>query len=158
MTTFPLLVLAAGLLRGEPVGGWPLFNWLILGYAVPGIYACLFARLFQNRGYPRLTRVAAIIALVLFFAFITLEVRHAFHGGELWHGHAGNRARRQVERTALSSHFSLLAFPLCLRGSSFSSGVKVVTRTILLHRIVVVRPMRARRARKYSRKPEGVLG
>ncbi len=103
------LVLAVGLLRGEPVGDWPLFNWLILGYAVPGLYACLFARLFQNRGYPRLARIAAILALALFFAFITLEIRHAFHGGKLWHGHAGNGEEYSYSMAWLTYGLLLLA-------------------------------------------------
>ncbi len=75
---------------GESVGAWPLFNSLTLAYLAPAALALAYARELQSIGAGRLALGAALAALVLAMLFITLEVRHAFHGQVLSHGTVGD--------------------------------------------------------------------
>src|SRR3546814_98441 len=65
---------------GEPVGAWPLVNLLALAYLVPAGFALAFARELRADGLRKTAMAAAIYALLLVFAWLTLEVRRAFHG------------------------------------------------------------------------------
>src|SRR3546814_16030546 len=78
----PLLQLLAynPLWSGEPVGAWPLVNLLALAYLVPAGFALAFARELRADGLRKTAMAAAIYALLLVFAWLTLEVRRAFHG------------------------------------------------------------------------------
>ena len=58
----------------------PVVNLLLLAYGMPAIFAALFARAARARGDARLAQATGILALVLVFIEITLEVRHAFLG------------------------------------------------------------------------------
>ncbi|HEX6000357.1 MAG TPA: DUF2339 domain-containing protein [Hyphomicrobiaceae bacterium] len=76
------------LFSADPVHGPVIFSTLLLGYLLPGLAAVVLVRI--ARGVrPRwyVTGVAAL-ALFLLFSYVTLEVRHAFHGESLtvWHG------------------------------------------------------------------------
>lgn len=73
-------VTANPLLTGESVGGGHFVNLLLPGYLLPAIGAASVAaaaRRTRPRWYVLLT---AILALLLAFAYVTLMVRHAFHG------------------------------------------------------------------------------
>jgi uncharacterized membrane protein len=71
------------LLTGDPVGPWPIANLLFLAFAVPAAFALAF-RIETGRQHLKLVSDAAGIGgLVLIFAWLTLEVRHAFHGSIL---------------------------------------------------------------------------
>jgi uncharacterized membrane protein len=67
----------------DAVGAWPFFDLLLLTYAAPGLFALLFAREFRRAGEKRLAGAAALYGLGLIFVYITLEVRHLFHGAVL---------------------------------------------------------------------------
>jgi len=68
------------LLNSEPVRGVPVLSSLALAYALPGAAAVLLAR--ASRGIrPRWYVLgAALLAILLLFAYVTLTVRHAFQG------------------------------------------------------------------------------
>lgn len=67
-------------LTGRPVGGL-LSGALLFGYALPALSAALAARMARRAGRPRwFVATLAATAYVLGFAWITLLVRHAFHG------------------------------------------------------------------------------
>ena len=68
---------------GVPVGGWPIFNLLLLGYLVPAAFALVFMRDARRRGDERMARAAGLTAFVLGFAWLNFEIRHAFHGSLL---------------------------------------------------------------------------
>ena len=70
-----------------PVGPWPIFNLLLLGYLVPGAFAVLFMRAARRHGHGRAERAAGVVALFLGFVWLNFEIRHAFHGS-LLHGAA----------------------------------------------------------------------
>ena len=71
------------LLSDVPVGVWPLFNLLLLGYLVPAAFALMFLRDARRRGDERVARAAGLTAFVLGFAWLNFEIRHAFHGSPL---------------------------------------------------------------------------
>ncbi|MBC8241349.1 MAG: DUF2339 domain-containing protein, partial [Alphaproteobacteria bacterium] len=71
-------------MHSPSVGELVFLNWLIPAFAVPALFSFLFARLFQQRGSPRLAAVAMIIGLVEFLIFISFEVRQFFNGSILW--------------------------------------------------------------------------
>ena len=77
---FGLGIAANPLLDVEPVLGVPVFSSLMLAYLLPGIAAVLLAR--ASRGVRPHWYVlgAAILAMLLLFAYVTLEVRHVFQG------------------------------------------------------------------------------
>ncbi|TWB12949.1 putative membrane protein [Nitrospirillum amazonense] len=73
----------------EPVGPWPVFNLLLLVYALP---ALLFGLAAWRREAGLARRALVILVLVLAFTWVSLEVRQAFHGSTLtlW-AHGGER-------------------------------------------------------------------
>lgn len=68
------------------VGPLWIVNLLLLAYAAPALFAILFYAETRRQGHVAASAVAGISALVLTFVWITLEVRHAFHGSVLWLG------------------------------------------------------------------------
>lgn len=68
---------------GEKVGFTPVFNLLLLLYALPAVIAIGYMKLAARAGAEAPGTVAGIVALVLSFVWLTLEIRHAFHGTRL---------------------------------------------------------------------------
>ena len=71
------------LLFGGSVGSLWIVNLLLLAYAVPAVFAVLFHLETSNQKHPSAPALAGLSALVLAFVWISLEVRHAFHGAWL---------------------------------------------------------------------------
>lgn len=65
------------------IGATPLFDLLLLAYLIPAVFAFLFARRLPEVAPRPFALAAATLGLVLVFAYLTLEVRHAFHGAIL---------------------------------------------------------------------------
>lgn len=69
---------------GDPVIGAPIFNTLILSYLVPGVFSLVIARQLRHESaYAHYALFASCLGLVLLFLFVTLEVRHLFHGRDI---------------------------------------------------------------------------
>jgi uncharacterized membrane protein len=68
------------------IGEMPVLNLLLLAYLVPATFAFLFARRLPELALPGFAVATAALGLVLVFAWLTLEVRHAFHGPILTEG------------------------------------------------------------------------
>jgi uncharacterized membrane protein len=62
------------------VGALPVFNTLALAYLLPAVFAALYAWSASARGDRITFYVSAIAALALTVLWLSLEVRHAFHG------------------------------------------------------------------------------
>lgn len=62
------------------VGEYPLFNTLFLAYGVPAGFAFFLAQRFQRDMPVWPALVSAILGFVLVFAYLSLEVRHAYQG------------------------------------------------------------------------------
>ncbi|MCW5742930.1 MAG: DUF2339 domain-containing protein [Alphaproteobacteria bacterium] len=60
------------------VGTTPLFNGLLVGYLLPALLAALALRMARQANETRAVAIAAITAMILAFAWVTLEVRHVF--------------------------------------------------------------------------------
>lgn len=60
------------------VGTTPIFNGLLLGYLLPAMLAALALRMARQASEARAVALAAITAMILAFAWVTLEVRHVF--------------------------------------------------------------------------------
>jgi uncharacterized membrane protein len=64
----------------EPIQGRIVLSSLLLAYLLPGFAAVLLARSARGVRPDWYVRGAAIFALLLIFAYVTLETRHAFQG------------------------------------------------------------------------------
>jgi uncharacterized membrane protein len=72
------------------VGARPILNTLLLAFAAPALILIGFFRIARARGHGLIARIAGISALALIFLWLTLEVRHAFHGSQLGIGETTN--------------------------------------------------------------------
>jgi uncharacterized membrane protein len=77
------LLLVNPLLTAQEVGTWPLVNWLVPAYAVPALLLAMAVRHLQDPQQPWQVQAPAVLALVLGFVFVTLELRQWFHGSRL---------------------------------------------------------------------------
>lgn len=66
-----------------PVGDVPLFNLLVLAYAVPALGFYVSARYLQLWEKVQFTKPASIAALAYGLLFVTLEVSHFYHAPQL---------------------------------------------------------------------------
>ena len=64
---------------GDPVGGVPVFNLLLLAYGAPAALIAIY--LYCDRLGGKFIAAGGALALVLVFAELTLEVRRSFQGG-----------------------------------------------------------------------------
>jgi len=75
-----LAVAANPYLTGEAVQGRVLMSSLMLAYLLPAIAALYVARNARDIEPALYARAAGVLAVALTFAYVTLEVRHAFQG------------------------------------------------------------------------------
>ena len=75
-----LLLPGNPLLTGDPVGGWPVADWLLPAYLMPAGLAVLARRHPATAAPSWLRPLLGLYALLAAFAWITLEIRHLFHG------------------------------------------------------------------------------
>jgi uncharacterized membrane protein len=67
-------------------GPVPVVNLLIVAYAMPACAFWFAARAYEGGGVSRATRVVQALegaAIALFAAFVSLEIRHLFNGGDI---------------------------------------------------------------------------
>lgn len=82
---FGLLLGANPYFTNDPVGGRVVFSSLMTAYLLPGLAALFVARHARNIRPAWFIRAAGILAVVLIFSYVTLEVRHAFQGERMVH-------------------------------------------------------------------------
>lgn len=108
VSLFGPVLLRNPLVTGEPVGALPLLNDLLLAYALPALVLGFTAfRVTESR--PR--KVLGIVALCYLLIWISLTVRHAFHGPVL------TGATSQAEWYAYSAAWLVTGFALLLAGT-----------------------------------------
>jgi uncharacterized membrane protein len=98
----------------QAVGSSPLLNALLFAYALPACLGLLGAGEVSRRGGRRLPPVARFVALVLGFAWVSLEVRQLFHGTFLELGAGGPPGAG--ERYAYSAAWVLYGVALLIAG------------------------------------------
>jgi len=74
------LFLANPLWTPSSLGSWPVLNWLLYTSALPVAAFALAARMLGRAAGERAGRSAAWFSALLGFVFLSLEVRHGFHG------------------------------------------------------------------------------
>lgn len=83
VTLFGLGVIENPLISRDLVRGPVIFSSLLLAYLLPGVAAIVLARTARGVRPQWYVTGAAVLALVLLFGYVTLEVRHAFQGESL---------------------------------------------------------------------------
>lgn len=68
---------------GEPVGGRLIFSSLLPAYLLPGLAALFVARHTRGLRPDWYGRGAGVLAVLLIFLYVTLEVRHGFQGASM---------------------------------------------------------------------------
>ena len=77
---FGLGIVENPLLNSDRILGVPVFSSLLLAYLVPGLAAVLLARVSRGLRPDWYVMGAAVLAMLLLFGYVTLEVRHLFQG------------------------------------------------------------------------------
>lgn len=75
---------------GESVGEWMIVDVLTLAYLAPAVLALLIFFEARRQGHAKVMIGAGSAVGILLFCYITLEVRHFFHGSKLDRGMIGN--------------------------------------------------------------------
>lgn len=104
------------LLRRLEVAGSPIFNTLLIAYGLPAALTAAWAVLLRLRGSKVRATVAAAAAVLLIFLFVSLEVRHWFHGAFLNSGRVDNG-----ELYTYSAAWIVLAIVLLVAGLRLGS-------------------------------------
>ncbi|MBT3359024.1 MAG: DUF2339 domain-containing protein [Rhodospirillales bacterium] len=71
------------LLTGDDVGSWPILNNLSLAYVVPAAFAIAIHLEAKRQEHWRPALWAGAFSFALLFIYVSLEVRHLFHGNDL---------------------------------------------------------------------------
>ncbi len=79
------LTLANPLDTFAPVGEWHVLNLIAFVYLLPALPLALFAWMLSRQDERVCALIARITVLVLVFAWMSLELRHAFHGTVIGH-------------------------------------------------------------------------
>lgn len=66
--------------KSSPVGEWPIFNWLFVGYVIPAIFFVIFVRLCKNKKNEAFVKHGATVSFGLLFTYISFEIHHIFAG------------------------------------------------------------------------------
>ena len=115
------------LLTGEPVGG-SFVNLILLGYGLPAVLAAALA--LQTRGVrPRFySATAAVTAVALALAYLSLEARALYHGEVLSVGPTSNAEQYTYSAVWLAFGVVLLAGGVLLRSQPvrFASAAVVI--------------------------------
>ena len=99
----------------EFVGDWLVLDILLLAYAVPAAFAFVLSVLYQRDGEAVPARIAAVAGFILLFAFLTLEVRHAFRGPTMWFEPKGDAESYTYSAVWLVYAVALLALGIAFR-------------------------------------------
>ena len=107
------IVLGLGLienpiLTGEPVGG-PFLNLILLGYGVPALLAGVLALVSRGVRPPVYGTVAAVAAVALALAYLTLQVTWLYHGPVLTDGATSDAEQYSYSAVWLAFGVVLLA-------------------------------------------------
>jgi uncharacterized membrane protein len=93
---------------GEPVGG-PFFNLILLGYGVPAVLSGALALVLRGTRPRADSAIAAITAVGLTLAYLTLQVTRLYHGPILTAGGTGDAEQYTYSAVWLAFGVALLA-------------------------------------------------
>jgi uncharacterized membrane protein len=122
LTTFAFAGIVFGLgigrnpmLTAEPVGGM-FFNLVLLGYGLPAALMAALARIVRSTRPRPIYVTAAVTAIVLALAYLSLEVRTLFHGPVLAFGPTSD-----AEQYAYSAAWLAFGVALLVAGIALAS-------------------------------------
>jgi uncharacterized membrane protein len=115
------------LFTGDPVGG-PFINLILLGYGIPAVIAAVLALVSRGVRPPLYSIVAAVTAVALAMAYLTLEIRTLFHGEVLSGGGTSDAEQYTYSAVWLAFGVALLAAGVWLRSQAvrFASAAVVI--------------------------------
>jgi uncharacterized membrane protein len=116
LATFSV-IMTNPMLTGEEIGDGPFLAALFLGYLAPAIAAAVYALKLRDRGDWQ-APIGGAVALILTLAYVTLEVRSAFHAPDLVHGATGD-----FEQYTYSVVWLILGIALLIAGGLLKSRV-----------------------------------
>jgi uncharacterized membrane protein len=111
---------------GEPVGG-PFFNLILLGYGVPALLAGMLALVVRGTRPRANSAIAAITAVALALAYLSLQVRWLYHGPVLTAGETGDAEQYTYSAVWLAFGVALLAAGIWLRSRPLRFASAAVT-------------------------------
>jgi uncharacterized membrane protein len=128
---FGLLLADNPMVTGEPVGP-PFVNLILLGYALPAVLAAVLALISRGVRPPPYSAAAAVTAVMLAMAYLSLEVRTLFHGDVLTRGPTSDAEQYTYSAVWLAFGVVLLAAGVLLRSQAVRlASAAVVTATVL---------------------------
>jgi uncharacterized membrane protein len=126
-----LLIVENPMNSGRPVGG-PFVNLILLGYAFPAMLAAALALIARGVRPPQYSAVAAVTAVALALAYLSLEVRTLFHGEVLTTGPTTDAEQYTYSAVWLVFGVALLAVGVLLRSQAVRyASAAVVFLTVL---------------------------
>ena len=130
--TAAAIVLGLGLMEnpmitGEPVGG-RFVNWILLAYGLPAVLAGVLALVSRSVRPRQYSTAAALTAVALALAYLSLEIRTLFHGEVLTEGPTSDAEQYTYSAVWLAFGVALLAAGVLLRSQPvrFASAVVVI--------------------------------
>ncbi|MEE9589089.1 MAG: DUF2339 domain-containing protein, partial [Hyphomicrobiaceae bacterium] len=105
------LIVANPIFTGESIGTGTFFNTLLIAYLLPGLLCVVAFWMARGRRHPDYVRLAAVSALAMLFAYVTLEVKAVFQGAVLV-----PEALSDAETYAYSAVWLLFGLALLLAG------------------------------------------
>jgi uncharacterized membrane protein len=130
--TAAAIVLGLGLMEnpmitGEPVGG-RFVNWILLAYGLPAVLAGVLALVSRGVRPRQYSTAAALTAVGLALAYLSLEIRTLFHGEVLTEGPTSDAEQYTYSAVWLAFGVALLAAGVLLRSQPvrFASAVVVI--------------------------------
>jgi uncharacterized membrane protein len=118
------------LFHAIPVGG-AFVNLILLGYGLPAVLTAALALYTRGVRPPRYSTTAAVVAVILALAYLTLEVRTLFHGDILTRGRTTDAEGYTYSAVWLAFGVALLAAGMALRSQAVRlASAAVVSLTV----------------------------
>jgi uncharacterized membrane protein len=117
------------LVTDDPVGG-RFLNLILLGYALPAVLAAILAQVTRGVRPQAYSMIAAVTAVALALAYLTLEVTRLYHGEVLTEGETTDAEQYTYSAVWLAFGVALLAAGVRLNARSVrfaSAAVVIVT-------------------------------
>ncbi len=108
------------------LGTTPIFNTLALAYLLPAIFAALYAWSASARDDRITFYVSAVAALALTVLWLSLEVRHAFHGRYL-----------DADTVTNAEQYTYSAVWLLFGAALFAAGIKLKNRPLRIAALAI---------------------
>jgi uncharacterized membrane protein len=116
---------------GDRVGG-SFFNLIMLGYGLPAVLTATLALITRGHRPAAYSQFAAVVAVALALAYLSLQVRRYFHGDVLTIGRTTDAEQYTYSAVWLIFGVALLAIGLVLKSQAVRlASAAVVILTVL---------------------------